>query len=87
VDHIAPVTLKMEAADLTISLHGVKTQKPRYEDEIMVTFSVNNFHFREFLGFHGGDVSSRDLLGCDSAYCCGRIPKFQGSMLSSSSGL
>jgi len=28
----------------------------------------------EISGFHGGKDSSPDLLGCDAALCCGRIP-------------
>jgi hypothetical protein len=27
-------------------------------------------------GFHGGDDSSRSFLGCDTVYCCGKIPAF-----------
>jgi hypothetical protein len=26
-----------------------------------------------FWGFHGGDISSQGLLGCDAMQCCGRI--------------
>jgi hypothetical protein len=34
-----------------------------------------------FWGFHGGEDSSRGLLGCDAVRCCGRIPTFRRSML------
>jgi hypothetical protein len=40
----------------------------------------------KFVGFHGGDVPSRDLLGCDAVWCYGRIPPFQRFMLPPSSG-
>jgi len=39
----------------------------------------------EIWGFHGGDCSSRGLLGCDTVWCCGRIATLQSSMLPPSS--
>jgi len=30
----------------------------------------------EIWGFHGGEDSSRGLLGCDAVWCWGRIPSF-----------
>jgi len=36
--------------------------------------------------FHGGEDSSRILLGCDIVECCCRIPTFRRPMLPPSSG-
>jgi hypothetical protein len=38
---------------------------------------VGDFKMCEVLGFHGGEDSSRGLLGCDTMYCCDRIPTFR----------
>jgi hypothetical protein len=35
----------------------------------------------EFWGFHGGDFSSRGLLGSDAVYGCGRIQTFRRAVL------
>jgi hypothetical protein len=38
---------------------------------------LNFVHICEFWGFHGPDILSRSLLGCDVVYCFGRIPTFR----------
>jgi hypothetical protein len=44
-----------------------------------------NVCLSDFRCCHGGDVSGRDLLGCDTVYCCSRIPTFRRTMLPPSS--
>jgi len=39
-----------------------------------------------FQTFTAAMFQSRDFLGCDAVWCCGRIPTFRRSMLPPSSG-
>jgi hypothetical protein len=58
----------------------------RYTAELsrLLGFKCNSRKCFEFWG-HGDDVSSRGLPGCDTVWCCGRIPTFRRSMLTPSS--
>jgi len=44
------------------------------------TFKETKIHTLKFWSFHGGDVSIRGLLGCDTVYCYGGIPTIRRSM-------